>query len=62
MLKPLPREELVGGDDQLSRRLLEAVHHRLLPQVGVEGHHRETTPETRLHKEITLYLFLMDGR
>ena len=53
MLKPLPREELVGGDDQLSRRLLQAVHHRLLPQVGVEGHHRETTSETRLHMEIT---------
>ena len=57
VLNPLPREELVGGDDQLCRRLLEAVHHRLLPQVGVQGHHRETTSETRLYQEITFNLF-----
>ena len=38
----------MGGDNQLGRRLLQAVHHRLLPQVRVQGHHRETTLETRL--------------
>ena len=49
-------EELVAGDDQLGLGLLQAVHHRLLPQVRVQGHHRETTLETRLDRETRLYL------
>ena len=41
-------EELVAGDDELRLCLLQPVDDRLLPQVGVESHHWQTLPETRL--------------
>ena len=49
-------EELVAGDDQLSLSLLQTVDHRLLPQVRVQGHHRETMLETGLQREKGFYL------